>query len=41
MYIDHFIGSEEIRMEDTPDSVGKKTRTLKNLVFPQKTSLPP
>lgn len=34
MYIDHFIGSEELRMEDTPDSVGKNPKTLINLFFP-------
>lgn len=34
MYIDHFIGSEELRMEDTPDSVGKKTQNTNKPVFP-------
>lgn len=34
MYIDHFIGSEELRMEDTPDSVGKKTQNTKKPGFP-------
>lgn len=38
-YIDCFIGWEELKVEDSPN-LCKKQKALRNLFFPQKTSLP-